>query len=238
MKYLLVFFIIVFIPFSGVAKDNLNKIERNEMKGKVPSKNSYTFVKHPKISRNNLSIEIVDGRKDKFQIGNVSPKNIKLIDWYGDVYDNARKIIKKILEDKGFKDNVDADTRLLIRIAKLSDDVKVGIISKHITQACIVAVSVIQDDDTVFSRDFSCSYTYTKRGFKDCYEPLFKEYYCNTQNKDGFQHWEWNQIVKDKIQKHFNKNVIDSQVVDFLVVINNVVNQLFKDNTFQNLFSK
>jgi len=212
--------------------------------------NQINNTKHSIISKNNVSIDIIDSRYNKILIGErpsafasavglIVQPNVPIKDNEKNIYSSAEETLKNVLEKKGFIDNNSSSSKLEIKILELSHIVKAGTygLGGNITQVCRASISLSNNKNLIVQKDFNSLYVAKTKVFCSQHSILSKQY-SDTFGKNSVT------IDKKEIrrERRSEKLVEDltatGNFIDFLIVFDDMINQLLSDNEFQSIIAE
>ncbi|MBN1639387.1 MAG: hypothetical protein JW866_10490 [Ignavibacteriales bacterium] len=192
------------------------------------------------ISKENLSIEIIDNRADKILIGQepsrgaaavglIVQPNASVNDNEGKIYSYAVKTLENVLGKNDFKNNNNPNCKLEIKILELFHEAKAGLYGAggHVTQNCKASISIINNNNVVFTKDFSSLYSSKAKEFIS-QSNLLKEQYSETLDKKA---------KNKKLREEMKEYSVKGHFINFIIVFDDIVHQLLNDKDFQNSLS-
>lgn len=204
---------------------------KTQIPNDVPSSN---------ISKNNISIRIVDNRSNKVVIGKQPSRGAAAVglivqpqatvnDTEGKIYSYAEKKLKDVLAKKGFVNNDNSSYKFEIEILELFHEAKAGLYGGggNVTQNCKTSISVSSENNVIFKKDFNSLYSNKTKRFLSQLE-LMNNQYSETLDKKAQRKKTKAELKEYSVKGHF---------INFIVVFDDVVSQLLNDNEFQTLFS-
>lgn len=210
--------------------------EKEVFKTKENNNNNKQINNNPKIiSKNNVSINIVDNRPDKIVIGKgpvvVIQPLFPIKDKKGKLYNYAVKTLENVLLKKGFTINKNSNYTLEIKINELFQEIKVGLygMGGHVTQNCKASVFLTNNNKILFKKDLNSLYSNKRKVFYNQVVLLNKQYSGISDKKE----------IRKKLNKESREySSKGGYFINFIIVFDDIINQLLNDKEFQNIFSE
>lgn len=202
--------------------------------------NNQTVVTNLGISKDNLSIEIIDDRENKILIGHepsrgaaavglIVQPNASVNDNEGKIYNYAGKTLKNVLSKKGFENNDNSSYKFEIKIFELFHEAKAGLYGAggNVTQNCKTSVSIINNNNVIFKKDFSSLYSAKTKDFISQLDYLNEQYSEPLDKKAS----------REKLKEDLKEYSVKGHFINFIIVFDDIVGQLLNDSKFQHVLS-
>lgn len=192
------------------------------------------------ISKENVSIIIIDKRENKIVVGKAPSKlargaglivqpSTEIKDQDQKIYSYAIKTLKKILEEKGFKGNDNSNCNMEVSFNELYHKAEVGLygMGGTVTQNCRCTIVIMGNNGILFNKDFFSSYSAKTKDFSNQEELLYGQYYSINDKKE----------LKSKKKIDMRESSTKGNFINYIIVLDDIIRQLVDDKEFQKLFN-
>jgi hypothetical protein len=190
------------------------------------------------ISKDKIAIVIVDKRENKVVIGKAPSKlargvglivqpSTEIKDQNQKIYSYAIKTLKKILEVKGFSENGYSNCSMEVNFNELYYKAEVGLYGTGgtITQNCRCTIVLKSNNGILFNKDFFSSNSAKTKDFSNQEDLLYGQYYSINDKKE----------LKSKKQIDIREYSDKGYFINFIIVLDDIINQVITDKEFQKI---